>query len=149
MTVANNDLQQPAEPNPALRSLDRLVGAWDISGPEISGRVTFEWMEGGFFLVQHVDLVQGGGRVRGVEYIGHDGGTGTLRSHYFGSSGEILEYAYELEGDTLRIFFGGVGSPAKFEGRFSDDGETNTGAWTWPGGGYESTMTRVTDEVAS
>ena len=135
--------QQPTEPNPVLRSLDRLVGTWDVSGPEIGGRVTFEWMDGGFFLVQHVDLDHGGNKVGGVEYIGYDEESRSLKSHYFGSSGEILEYAYELEGDALRIWFGDVGSPAKFEGRFSDDGDTNTGAWTWPGGGYESTMIRA------
>lgn len=87
MIVANDDPRQPAEPNPALRSLDRLVGAWDVSGPEMGGRVTFEWMEGGFFLVQRVDLVHGGSRVRGVEYIGYDGESRSLKSHYFGDSG--------------------------------------------------------------
>lgn len=132
-----------AAPNPALGSLERLVGAWDVSGPEIRGRVTFGWMGGGHSLVQRVDLDHGGSRIRGVEYIGYDEESGHLRSHYFGNSPGVLEYAYELEGDVLRIWFGDVGSPARFEGRFSEDGETNTGAWTWPGGGYESTMTRV------
>lgn len=49
--------EQPSEPNPDLRSLDRLVDTWAMSG-DVDGRVTFEWMEGGFFLVQRVDLVQ-------------------------------------------------------------------------------------------
>jgi hypothetical protein len=135
--------QPPAEPHPALRSLDRLVGTWTVSGPdELRGQVTYEWMEGGFFLVQHVDLDQAGQRTRGVEYIGHDEETGSLRSHYFGT-GQILEYVYEVTGDTLTIWFGAVGSPASFTGTFSDDGTTNTGRWSWPGGGYDSTITRV------
>lgn len=145
--MADDGLQQPAGPNPALRSLDRLVGAWDVSGPGISGRVAFEWMEGGFFLIQRVDLDHGGDRIRGVEYIGFDEESGSLKSHFFGNAGGILEYAYEVEGDTLKIWFGDVGSPARFEGRFSDDGDTNTGGWTWPGGGYESTMSRATGET--
>ena len=62
---------QPPRPNPDLRSLDRLVGTWEMSG-EVRGRVTFEWMEGGFFLVQHVDLEQHGQRVKGIEIIGHE-----------------------------------------------------------------------------
>ena len=43
------------EPSRALRSLDRLVGTWELSG-DVGGRVTYEWMEGGFFLLQRVDL---------------------------------------------------------------------------------------------
>jgi hypothetical protein len=37
----------------------------------------------------------------------------TLRSHYFAASGEILEYTYQLDGDTLTIWFGGTDSPGQ------------------------------------
>jgi hypothetical protein len=107
--------QQPAEPNPALGSLDRLVGTWNVYSPEVGGRVTFEWMEGGFFLMQHVDLDHGGSRIRGIEIIGYDEESESLKSHYFGNSGGILEYTYELRDDTLTIWFGDAGSPGKFE----------------------------------
>jgi hypothetical protein len=128
----------------ALRTLDRLVGSWTLSGPDgLAGEVRYEWMEGGRFLVQQVDLHSAGAHTRGVEYIGFDEASGELRSHFFGASGEILEYTYRLEGDLLSIWFGGTDSPARFEGRFSPDGRTNSGAWHWPGGGYESTMTRA------
>ncbi len=99
-------------------------------------------MDGGGFLVQHVDLRSAGERTRGVEYIGYDQDIGELRSHLFGSGGEILEYTYRIDGDVLTIWFGGADSPARFQGRFSPDGTTNDGAWEWPGGGYASTMTR-------
>jgi hypothetical protein len=95
--------------------------------------------------VQQVDLVHEGQANRGVEYIGYDQETGTLRSHFFGAGGELLEYTYELDGDTLTIWFGDKESPARFVGTFDADGTVNTGAWEWPGGGYESTMTRVED----
>lgn len=126
-----------------LRSLEPLVGTWAIDGPGLSGTVRYEWMDGGGFLVQHVHLINGDDVTRGVEYIGLDTESGQLHSHFFGGAGEILEYVYELSGDTLTIWFGGVGSPAKFVGRFDADGVRNTGAWVWPGGGYESNMTRV------
>ena len=58
------DHGRPPEPNPDLRRLDRLVGTWEMSG-DVQGRVTFEWMEGGFFLIQHVDLGQHGQRKKG------------------------------------------------------------------------------------
>ena len=128
----------------ALRTLGRLVGAWTVSGSDgLTGEVCYGWMDGGGFLVQHVDLHSAGEHTRGVEYIGYDEASSELRSHFFGASGEILEYTYRLEGNLLSIWFGGTDSPARFEGRFSDDGTTNSGAWQWPGGGYASTMTRA------
>ncbi len=134
----------PAGRVAALRTLDRLVGTWTVSGPDgLTGTVRYEWMDGGGFLVQHVDLHSAGEHTRGVEYIGFDEADGELRSHFFGAGGEILEYTYRLEDDLLTIWFGGTDSPARFEGRFSADGTTNSGAWQWPGGGYESMMTRA------
>lgn len=129
--------------NVSLRSLDRLVGTWELSGSGLGGTVHYEWMDGGSFLVQHVDMTHGEENTRGVEYIGFDEESGTLRSHYFGGDGEILEYTYDLTGDVLTIWFGGTDSPAKFTGTFSPDGARNSGGWEWPGGGYESNMTRV------
>jgi hypothetical protein len=131
----------------ALRSLDRLVGTWRVEGTNSAGTVRYEWMEGDAFLIQTIDLVADGEASRGVEYIGWDPESQTLRSHFFSTSGEILEYTYDLTGDTLTIWFGGTDSPAKFIGTFDAGGNRNTGAWQWPGGGYESTMTRH-EEVA-
>jgi hypothetical protein len=130
-------------PNPDLRSLDRLIGTWRVSG-EAEGTVTYEWAEGGFFLLQHVDL----GHAKGLEIIGHEQKYGEppstdIRSRYYGfSSGETLEYTHELTGDTLRIWSGERGSPAYYEGTFTDD-DTLTGAWHYPGGGgYTTVSTR-------
>ena len=131
-----------------LHTLDRLVGTWAISG-ESTGTVRYEWMDGGKFLVQHVELTHDEEVTSGVEYIGVNKEDGLLRSHYFGSDGEILEYVYELEGDTLTIWFGDVGSPARFVGAFDASDKVNTGRWEWPGGGYESTMTKQEDDRGS
>lgn len=131
----------------ALHTLDRLVGSWAVDGPGTSGTVRYSWFEGDAFLVQAVELVADGEVTRGVEYIGWDAESQTLRSHFFGNSGEILEYTYDLTGDTLTIWFGGPDSPAKFVGTFDAAGSRNTGGWQWPGGGYESNMTRI-EEVA-
>ena len=142
-------------PNPALDSLDVMVGTWDLkgreSGPvgEIHGRVAFEWMEGGFYLVQRVDIDHIGRKITGAEYIGYDESNDVLKSYFFSNHGPgpfggvALEYVWEVGGDTLTIWGGFVGSPASFEGKFGADRNTVTGRWEWPGGGYEATMTRV------
>jgi hypothetical protein len=141
--------QQPRTPNPDLKRLDRLVGTWKVSGPDIDGHVTFEWMEGGFFLIQHVDFVHGGQKIKGMEVIGHlqpfgEAPSQDIKSRFYDTLGNTFDYVYELEGDTLTIWGGEKGSPAYYRGTFSKDGDTNSGAWVYPGGGgYESTMTRV------
>jgi hypothetical protein len=136
--------QQTLVPNPDLRSLDKLVGTWKISGgSEVT--VTYEWMEGGFFLIQHIDLNQ----AKGIEIIGHlrpygEEPSKDIKSRYYASAGETLDYVYEVTGNTLMIWFGEKGSPAHFKGEFSEDGNTLTGGWVYPGGGgYETISTRV------
>ena len=148
MADDNTNVQQPPEPDPDLKSLDRLVGSWEISGGA-QGKTTYEWMEGGFFLIQHVDLEQYGQKIKGIEVIGHERQFGAepsedIKSRFYDNMGNTLDYVYELDGDTLTIWAGEKGSPAYYEGRFSDDGNTMTGAWVYPGGGgYDSTATRV------
>jgi hypothetical protein len=143
----NNETQdhgQTREPSPALRKLDKMVGTWELSG-DVGGTVTYEWMEGGFFLIQHVDL---GPEARGMEVIGHERFLGQepsadIKSRFYSHTGDTLDYVYELEGDTLTIWFGERGSPAYYEGTFSQGGDVLTGAWHYPGGGYEAISTRA------
>jgi Protein of unknown function (DUF1579) len=153
----NNDQahDQLSQPNSALKSLDVMVGTWNLkgreSGPdgEIHGQVTFEWLEGGFYLVQCVDVDHIGQKITGVEYIGYDESNEALKSYFFSNHGPgpfggvALEYVWEVGEDTLTIWGGFAGSPADFKGKFSDDRDTITGCWEWPGGGYEATMTRT------
>lgn len=133
----------PSEPYPALRQLDPLVGNWGVTGSFLQGAVSFEWMEGGFFLVQRVDGEAGGRTIRGVEYIGFDEETQTLRSHYMDVHGSNFTYTWMVDGDIVRIWFGDKGSDNFFEGRFSSDRSSYSGEWKWPGGGYSATMTRI------
>lgn len=131
-----------------LKELDILVGKWKISGGA-EGTVTFEWMEGGFFLLQHVDLEQDKTKVKGIEYIGHlksfDGVVSKdIHSRYYDTMGNTFDYVYELRGKTLTIWAGEKNSPAYYKGTFSDDNNSCTGDWVYPGGGgYSSAMTRI------
>jgi hypothetical protein len=143
-----HDQQGPPRPDPDLKSLDRLAGTWQVSGGA-QGTVTYEWMEGGFFLIQQVDLVQEGQKVKGIEIIGHEHLFGAepsteIKSRYYDTRGNTFDYVYELEGDVLTIWAGVKDSPAYYQGKFSADGNTVVGAWQYPGGGgYESNMARA------
>jgi hypothetical protein len=140
----NQQESNPPVPNPDLKSLDRLVGTWKVSGGA-EGQTTYEWMEGGFFLIQHVQL----GEDKGIEIIGHEQKYGQepsadIKSRYYGSMGSTFDYVYEIQGDTLMIWFGDKGSPAYYKGTFSADGNMITGDWVYPGGGgYSSVSTRI------
>lgn len=142
--------QQAPEPDPDLRSLDRLVGTWEQSGDHLTGTTTFEWMEGGHFLVQRFDFTTlDGQRISGTEIIGHERPFGAepgeqIRSRAYSNTGDTLDYVYELEGNTLTIWGGEKGSPAYYKGTFSDGGDTLSGGWHYPGGGgYTAVSTRV------
>lgn len=145
--MAENAVQPPA-PNPDLKSLDRLVGTWKVSGG-VDGTVTYEWMEGGFFLIQRVDFDHNGHRVKGIEIIGHEhlfGGEPSqdIKSRFYDTLGNTLDYVYEMDGDTLIIWGGQKGSPAYYRGTFSADGSRAAGGWVYPGGGgYVANMTRI------
>ncbi|MEV4551504.1 hypothetical protein [Nonomuraea wenchangensis] len=137
-----------SQPSAELKALDRLVGTWTVTGGA-EGTVRYEWMPGGFFLFQHVELTHDGRRITGLEVIGNlrpfgEPVSADVVSRFYDSAGDTLDYVYELTGDKLTIWGGAKGSPAYYEGTFDADGTTVTGAWVYPGGGgYASSMTRI------
>lgn len=136
------------QPSADLQALDRLVGTWKVTGGA-EGTVRYEWMPGRFFLLQHVELTQFGQPVTGLEVIGNlrpfgEPAGADVVSRFYDSTGNTLDYVYELTGGTLTIWGGAKGSPAYYRGTFSPDGTTVTGEWVYPGGGgYASSMTRI------
>ena len=140
------------DPPDALRRLGRLIGTWQVTDPSganaVEGQVSYEWLDGESFLLQRVDLLQNGQHARGIEVIGHTwlfGGErdADITSRYYDHAGHTLDYVYELDDDSLTIWGGEKGSAAYFRGTFDATGDRLTGSWVWPGGGYDSSMTRI------
>ena len=111
-----------------MQELDALVGEWTAEVPLPSGtvqaRTTFEWLEGGGFLIQRatIDAPQ---FPNGVMIIGGD----PLRQHYFDSRGVQRVYQMSLEGGVWKLWREDPDFFQRFAGTFSEDGRTITGAW--------------------
>jgi hypothetical protein len=149
--MANSSDTPQVEPPTAAADLkalgDRLVGSWEVSG-EAEGETSWEWMEGGFFLVQRGWSRREGNDQTYVQIIGYDRFPGSapaeeITGRLYTNQGDTLAYVCELDGDTMTIWMGEKGSPAVYHGIFSPDGNTIEGEWKWPGGGYKETMTRT------
>ena len=130
-----------------MKKLEKLIGTWQLSG-DTTGTVKYEWLEGGFFLIQKVNMTLFGRQVIATEIIGHlhpfgEEPSQDIHSRVYDSNGNTLDYVYEMEGDTLTIWGGQKGSPAYFKGKFSPDGQQSIGEWVYPGGGYKSNMAKI------
>jgi hypothetical protein len=125
-------------PDPALRALDPFVGTWNIKGQtldsdeeNISGRATYRWLEGGFFLQQDIELdFAGAVQVKSHELVGYDPETGGFPSLVFSNvSPTPLPYRWEVQGNSVTISVSHGPLDATFRGEFSDDGNSFSGGW--------------------
>jgi hypothetical protein len=134
--MADTQPQLPT-PDPALRKLDRFVGTWSMEGHlvdsdeiTVTGRTTFSWIPGGFFLQQRVSLDFLGTRIESLELIGYDPETGTFPSTVFSNFGpQPLPYRWEIDGDTVKISVSYGPLDATFTGTWADDAESFSGGW--------------------
>jgi hypothetical protein len=130
-----------------LRRLGRLAGTWKVTGG-VTGTTSYEWLDGGHFLLQRGVLDHDGHRVSMTEIIGRERRFGEepgteITARAYDADGNTLDYVYDLDGDTLTIWGGFKGSPGYFRGTFDATGDTLTGDWVWPGGGYHAEMERI------
>ncbi|MBD2700195.1 hypothetical protein IC229_06085 [Spirosoma sp. BT702] len=131
-----------------MKTLEPLIGKWKLTGDDLAGEVTFEWMEGGFFMIQRFDLVQAGRHEKGIEYTGFDEETQTLRSRLMQTNGSNFTYTYQIEGNEFWYWFGYKGSDNYSKSTFSADGNSYSGRWQWSlengeAGGYSYVATRI------
>ena len=153
---AVQEVQTPT-PDPALKRLDRLVGTWTLKGhllgsdeETIVGQISFQWLEGGFFLQQDAEIdFAGMFKVKARELIGYDPETEGFASYVYSNFSPMpLPYKWDLRGDTLTISVSYAPLDAAFKGEFGDDGESFSGGWR-PNPGADETINIPYDVTGS
>src|SRR5215208_4789598 len=111
-----------------LSELEVLVCEWkaDVPGMDADARVTFDWLEGGGFMIQRstIDRTE---FPNGVMVIGATGPGGGLQQHYFDSRGVHRVYEMTLENGEWTLWREGPDWPQRYVGQISDDGRTIAG----------------------
>ena len=158
--MPNNDNAQPMQmstPDPALKRLEKLVGTWSIKGrtldsqdDNISGRVTIEWLPGGFFLQQRGEMEFMGSKIHSLEIVGYDPSTKAFFSNvYSNMAGVPAPYEWDVQGNVVTHWT----EESKYTGTLSEDGNILSGGWRPEEGkegpenvAYDATMTRMDGE---
>ena len=118
-----------------LEPFQALIGEWAIEmthpmvgGTVVRGRTTFEWLEGGRFLIQravneHPDLPDS------LCVIGVMEGENDLSMQYFDSRGVHRIYVIGFDGTTLTVARDAQGFAQRLSAKLSDEGSTLAGVW--------------------
>ncbi|HET9215354.1 MAG TPA: hypothetical protein VFR18_00145 [Terriglobia bacterium] len=141
--MAKRAARRASDATPGVKSLDRMVGTWRVSG-EAHGTVRYEWFDRKSALIQYVNL----GGTKGFEVIRFDQDSQSWRSWFFDRSGSaVLEYTYEVDAEQLKISIDMKDRHGSFVARFSDGGNVLEGRWDWTQAGkkmgYNAKLTRV------
>jgi hypothetical protein len=136
-----------ADPRAKLEPFEALIGEWTVElthpafeGTVIRGRTTYEWLEGGRFLIQramneHPDFPDS------ISVIGVMEGESDLSMQYFDSRGVHRVYAVGFDGSELTIAREASEFDQRLSARLSDDGSTLSGVWQMDeGGGYRDDL---------
>jgi hypothetical protein len=113
-----------------MRALEVLIGDWETDAPdmEAEGRTSFEWLEGGGFLVER-SVVSRPEFPNSISIIGPTGPEGALQQHYFDSRGVARVYEMTLGAGTWTLYRAGPDWPQRYVGQLGEDGNTITGRW--------------------
>jgi hypothetical protein len=120
------------ERDPALEPLEALIGTWatEVTHPlfdgVVAGSTTFEWLEGGQFLVQRShndhDLFPDA-----ISVVGRPEAGDGLVMEYFDSRGVRRTYGISLDDGVLRIWRDDPTFAQRFTARLG--GDTSEGLW--------------------
>src|SRR3954464_4299098 len=97
--MSNAAKSEAAKPNPALSAVSILIGTWAttgkhpmVPGKTFHGRTSFEWIEGGAFLIMHSEIDEPE-IPTGIAIFGTDDSTGECTMLYFDERGVSRSYS--------------------------------------------------------
>jgi hypothetical protein len=122
-----------------MEEFEALVGEWvtevQLGGQAIRGRSTFEWLDGGGYLIQRT-TTEDQRFPRAVMVTGPTFDGSRVVQHYFDSRGVARVYEVSLEDGVWLLSRDDPDDFAQqFSGRFSADGTRIDGAWRRTDGG--------------
>jgi hypothetical protein len=152
--MAKNAKHEAAIPNPSLQPLSILVGEWNIVGkhrllPEtLHGHTSFEWLEGGAFLMMHSEIEEPGVPST-IAIFGSDDDSETYFMLSFDERGVSRKSEMTLRDNIWKLWRNVPHFSQRFTGTIGDNGDTIIGVWelseddsTWKRD-LELTYTRV------
>jgi hypothetical protein len=153
--MAKNIAQKAAIQNPALDPLKVLIGEWTavgthplVPGTTLHGRSSFNWMEGGAFLLWRSEIDKEG-FPDGIAIIGSDDATGEYVMLYFDERNVSRKYEVSIRDNVLKWWRTTPEFSQRYTWTFAEDGNTIIGKGelckdgkTWEGD-LELTYTRV------
>jgi hypothetical protein len=126
-------MNEASKPNPALQPFAVLVGSWKtvgthpmVPGKSFHGRTTFDWFEGGAFLVMHSEIDEPE-IPSGISIFGSDDATGKFFMLYFDERGVSRKYDVTLRDNIWKWWRNAPGFFQRFTGTIVDDGNTIVG----------------------
>jgi uncharacterized protein YndB with AHSA1/START domain len=132
-------VEQPTlKSNPALDRLEVLVGDWNMElsnaaflpnpSDTVNGIVSFEWVEAGAFLVMRIGDKPPSPH-QAVWLIGRDESLPDYKVLYFDSRKVSRIYEMSFADGVWQMWRDAPGFSQRFQGTFSDDGNTITAYW--------------------
>jgi hypothetical protein len=124
-----------ADPRAKLEPFQALIGEWTIEmthpmveGTVVRGRTTYEWLEGGRFLIQRA-VTEHPYFPDSLCVIGVMEGENDLSMQYFDSRGVHRLYAIGFDGRELTLERDAPGFAQRVSATLSDDGSALAGVW--------------------
>jgi hypothetical protein len=120
-------------PNPALKLFSTLVGEWKTEGTHpllpgitVHGRSSFNWIEGGAFLIWHSEIDKEGFPA-GVAIFGSDDSTGGYFMLYFDERKVSRQYEVSFQDNIVKWWRNAPNFSQRYTWTFADNGNTIIG----------------------